>query len=154
MPSTPCRAAGSEGALAKSSRAELEQDLQLLGAGIIDKTQVIMNMKTDMDKQSLLQRMGEISQLSQRVQALEEELKAKEGDLQTRERELFHTKMRAEVSEATKPVIQAQANVKAQAKVESERQRNKTKQVAEDLASAEKAVNSEQTAPTPDIGIG
>jgi len=139
---------------AKSSRAELEQDLQLLGAGIIDKTQVIMNMRTDMDKQSLLQRMSEISQLSQRVQALEEELKAKDGDLQTRERELFHTKMRAEVSEATKPVIQAQANVKAQAKVESERQRNKTKQVAEDLASAEEAVNSEQTAPTPDIGIG
>jgi len=139
---------------AKSSRAELEQDLQLLGAGIIDKTQVIMNMKTDMDKQGLLQRMSEISQLSQRVQALEEELKAKDGDLQTRERELFHTKMRAEVSEATKPVIQAQANVKAQAKVESERQRNKTKQVAQDLVSAEKAVNSEQTAPIPDIGLG
>ena len=139
---------------AKSAEAELQKDLQLLGAGIIDKTQVIMNMKTDMDKQALLQRMGEISQLSQRVQALEEELKAKQGDLQTRERELFHTKMRAEVSEATKPVIQAQSNIKAQAKVESERQRAKTKQVEKDLASAEKAVNSEQTAPPPDIGLG
>tara|TARA_R100001463_G_scaffold6332_3_gene20867 strand:- start:15758 stop:17776 length:2019 start_codon:yes stop_codon:yes gene_type:complete len=139
---------------AKSAEAELQKDLQLLGAGIIDKTQVIMNMKTDIDKQGLLQRMSEISQLSQRVQALEEELKAKDGDLQTRERELFHTKMRAEISEATKPVIQAQSNIKAQAKVESERQRAKTKQVETNLASAEKAVNSEQPASVPDIGIG
>ena len=134
---------------AKSPMADLQRDIQLMGAGIYDKTQVIMNMRTDDDKASLIQRHGEISQYQQTIQGLQEQVKKLSGDLQTRERELFHTKMRAEVSEATKNVSQAVSNIKATSKIEEERQRNKTQQVASDLANAANSVNSEKQAPEP-----
>ena len=55
-----------------SPMAELQKDLSLLSAGIYDRTQVIMNMKGDIDKASLMQRMSEISNLqSQLAQAQE-----------------------------------------------------------------------------------
>ena len=132
---------------AKSPMADLQKDLQLMNAGIYDKTQVILNMKTDDDKAGLIQRHGEISQYQQMIEGLQEQVKKLSGDLQTRERELFHSNMRAEVSEATKSVSQAQSNVKATAKIEQERQRNKTQQTASDLANAAKSVNSEEEAP-------
>ena len=134
---------------AKSPMADLQRDIQLMGAGIYDKTQVIMNMRTDDDKANLIQRHGEISQYQQTIQGLQEQVKKLSGDLQTRERELFHTKMRAEVSEATKNVSQAVSNIKATSKIEEERQRNKTQQVASDLANAANSVNSEKQAPEP-----
>ena len=134
---------------AKSPMADLQRDIQLMGAGIYDKTQGIMNMRTDDDKAGLIQRHGEIAQFQQHIQSLEEQVKKLSGDLQTRERELFHTKMRAEVSEATKSVSQAVSNIKATGKVEQERQRNKTQQVASDLANAANSVNSEKQAPEP-----
>ena len=134
---------------AKSPMADLQRDIQLMGAGIYDKTQVIMNMRTDDDKANLIQRHGEISQYQQTIQSLQEQVKKLSGDLQTRERELFHTKMRAEVSEATKNVSQAVSNIKATSKIEEERQRNKTQQVASDLANAANSVNSEKQAPEP-----
>jgi len=108
-----------------------------------------MNMRTDDDKANLIQRHGEISQYQQTIQSLQEQVKKLSGDLQTRERELFHTKMRAEVSEATKNVSQAVSNIKATSKIEEERQRNKTQQVASDLANAANSVNSEKQAPEP-----
>ena len=56
------------------------------------------------------------------------------GDLQTRERELFHSKMRAEISEATKPVQQAVSNLRATAKNEERKQKQMTQDTAIDLA--------------------
>jgi small-conductance mechanosensitive channel len=73
-----------------------------LQAGIYDKTQVIMGLQGDVDKVSLLSRMSEIEQLRAQNQQLSQQIQALSGDLQTRDRELFHSKMRAEVSEATK----------------------------------------------------
>tara|TARA_B100000315_G_scaffold44367_1_gene39297 strand:+ start:3056 stop:5068 length:2013 start_codon:yes stop_codon:yes gene_type:complete len=131
---------------AKSPMAELQKDLMLMNSGIYDREEVIMNMKGDVDKQSLIQRHGEISQLSQQVQGLTEELKKLSGDLQTRERELFHSNMRAEVSEATKPVAQAVSSVKASAKLEQARQRDKTRQAAEDVDAVLGAINSKPRA--------
>ena len=43
-------------------------------------------------------------------------IKQLQGDMQTRERELFHSNMRAEIAEATKPVSKAVAEVKSTAK--------------------------------------
>ena len=130
----------------KSPMAELQKDLTLLNAGIYDKTQVIMNMKCDIDKASLMQRMGEIANLQAQLQQAQEELKRMQGDLQTREREVFHANMRAEISEATKPVSEAVSNIKSSAKLEQARQRDKTRMVSEDLSSLKQAVNSETKA--------
>ena len=105
-----------------------------------------MNMQGDVDKIGLIQRHGEIAQLSQQVQQLQEQLDKLSGDLQTREREVFHANMRAEIAEATKPVAQAVSNIKANAKVEQARQTDKTRKVAEDLDSLLGSVNSETRA--------
>jgi len=67
--------------------------------------------------------------------------------LQTREREVFHANMRAEISEATKPVSEAVSNIKSNAKLEQARQRDRTRMVSEDLSVAKQAVNSETKAP-------
>ena len=130
-----------------SPMAELQKDLSLLSAGIYDRTQVIMNMKGDIDKASLMQRMSEISNLQSQLAQAQEELKRMRGDLQTREREVFHANMRAEISEATKPVSDAVSNIKSNAKLEQARQRDKTRMVGEELSVVKQAVNSEPEAP-------
>ena len=132
---------------AKSPQAELQKDLALLNVGIYDKTQVILNMKTDVDKESLINRHGEIAQLQSQLQGLSEQNQKLQGDLQTRERELFHSNMRAEVSEATKPVAKAQAELQAKSKLEKERRSLETKKVADSLQNNASAVNSTQRAP-------
>jgi predicted nucleic acid-binding Zn-ribbon protein len=117
--------------------------------GIYDKVQVIMNMQSNVDKAALIQRMGEISQLSGQVQQLQEQVETLSGDLQTRERELFHTRMRAEIAEATKPVQKAVSNLQSTAKAEQEKQRELTRQTAEDLSYLSKqAINSKTEAPS------
>jgi len=132
---------------AKSPMAELQKDLTLLSSGIYDRTQVIMNMKGDVDKVSLMQRMGEIDSLRSQLQQTQEELKRMQGDLQTREREIFHANMRAEISEATKPVAQAVDKIKSTAKLEESRQRDKTRMVGEELSLLKnEAINSTQEA--------
>ena len=130
-----------------SPMAELQKDLSLLSAGIYDRTQVIMNMKGDIDKASLMQRMSEISNLQSQLAQAQEELKRMRGDLQTREREVFHANMRAEISEATKPVSDAVSNIKSNAKLEQARQRDKTRMVGEELSVVKQAINSEPEAP-------
>tara|TARA_R100000329_G_C7618255_1_gene219693 strand:+ start:2454 stop:4460 length:2007 start_codon:yes stop_codon:yes gene_type:complete len=131
----------------KSPMAELQKDLTLLNAGIYDKAQVIMNMKGNIDKASLMQRMGEISNLQAQLQQAQEQLKRMSGDLQTREREVFHANMRAEISEATKPVSEAVSNIKSNAKLEKARQRDKTRSVGEQLSMVQEAINSQTKAP-------
>jgi hypothetical protein len=141
----------------KSPTADLSRDIQLLQAGIYDKTQVIMGLQGDIDKTSLMARMSEIEQLRAQNQQLANQLKAMTGDLQTRERELFHSKMRAEVSEATKPVQQAVSNLRATAKNEERKQKEMTERTANDIADIRNGINSETQAPNPfeeQMGLG
>ena len=141
----------------KSPTADLAKDIQLLQAGIYDKAQVIMGLQGDVDKSALMARMSEIGQLRAQNQQLQKQLQAMTGDLQTRERELFHTKMRAEISEATKPVQQAVSNLRATAKNEERKQKQMTQDTAMDLAGLTNTVNSQPQAPAPSeeqMGIG
>ena len=141
----------------KSPTADLAKDIQLLQAGIYDKTQVIMGLQGDVDKSALLARMSEIGQLRVQNQQLQKQLQAMTGDLQTRERELFHSKMRAEISEATKPVQQAVSNLRATAKNEERKQKQMTQDTAIDLADLRNTVNSQPQAPIPpdeQMGLG
>ena len=141
----------------KSPTADLSRDIQLLQAGIYDKTQVIMGLQGDVDKTALIARMGEIEQLRAQNQQLANQLQAMTGDLQTRERELFHSKMRAEVSEATKPVQQAVSNLRATAKNEERKQKELTQATVNDLTNIRNGINSQNQAPNPfdeQMGMG
>lgn len=109
---------------AKSPLAQIQKDLSFLQAGIYDRLQVVMNLEEDIDKKSLLQRIGEIEQLQGQVQQLQEQVKKQSGDLETREREIFHANMRAEIAEATKSVSKAASEIKSSAKLEQARMKD------------------------------
>ncbi len=103
---------------ARSPLADMQRALALLQAGIYDRLEVIMGLTGGENKEALMNRLGEIQNLSGQVQQLEEQNKKQEGDLQTREREVYHSNMRAEIAEATKPLAKAVERLKSQMEVE------------------------------------
>ncbi len=100
-------------ARAQSPMAKLNKNLGLQQAGIYDKVEVILGLEENIDKQALLQRMDENAQLRQAVEQLTKKVEEQEGDLQTREREIYHTLLRLKVSEGTKELDSAITKVKS-----------------------------------------
>ena len=78
--------------------AELEFYKDMYRDQIIDRVEVLK--KTDVfDIEGVLQRIDTITQLEGALKQAEEKIKELQGDIQTRERELFHTKLNAEVNQ-------------------------------------------------------
>jgi hypothetical protein len=76
--------------------AQLEMYMDAYKNGIIDRVEVLK--KTEVfDMEGVLQRTDENTQLKQQLQEIQENVKDLQGDLQTREREIFHTKQQLEV---------------------------------------------------------
>jgi len=76
--------------------AQLEMYMDAYEKGIIDKTEVLK--KTEVfDMEGVLTRTDLVQQLQQQVTGMEDQIKDLEGDLQTRERENYHLKQRAEL---------------------------------------------------------
>jgi hypothetical protein len=76
--------------------AQLEVYMNAYEKGIIDRVEVLK--KTEVfDMEGVLQRTDENTQLKQQLQEIQENVKDLQGDLQTREREIFHTKQQLEV---------------------------------------------------------
>ena len=88
--------------------AQLEMYMDAYEKGIIDKQEVLK--KTEVfDMQGILQRTDLIQQLQQQLEQATETIKSMQGDLQTREREVYHAKMKAEI-EKTKSDLKATSN--------------------------------------------
>ena len=88
--------------------AQLEMYMDAYEKGIIDKQEVLK--KTEVfDMEGVLQRTDLIQQLQSQLQQATETIKQMQGDLQTREREVYHAKMKAEV-EKTKSDLKATSN--------------------------------------------
>jgi TolA-binding protein len=76
--------------------AQLEMYMDAYEKGIIDKTEVLK--KTEVfDVEGVLSRTDTVGQLQAQTQQMEEEIKELKGDLQTRERENYHLKQKAEL---------------------------------------------------------
>jgi len=76
--------------------AQLQLYVEAYEKGIIDRQEVLK--KTDIfDAEGVLQRIDVIQRLTQQVQQSQEEIKGLKGDLQTREREVYHAKQELEV---------------------------------------------------------
>jgi len=76
--------------------AQLELYMDAYKNGIIDKQEVLK--KTEVfDIEGVLQRTDAIAQLQQQLQSATETVKKLQGDLQTREREVYHAKQKAEI---------------------------------------------------------
>ena len=88
--------------------AQLEMYMDAYEKGIIDKQEVLK--KTEVfDMEGVMQRTDLIQQLQQQIQQATETIKAMQGDLQTREREIYHAKMKAEI-EKTKSNLKGTEN--------------------------------------------
>ena len=88
--------------------AQLEMYMDAYEKGIIDKQEVLK--KTEVfDMEGVMQRTDLIQQLQQQIQQATETIEQMQGDLQTREREVYHAKMKAEI-EKTKSDLKATTN--------------------------------------------
>ena len=113
-------------ARAKSPLAKLQKDIMLYDKQIYTRTQVILNMEDDIDKERLLKEISEIEQLKSALQQAQAKIEEQRGDLDTRERELFHANMRAKVSEGSKKVDAVLSDLISTTKTEKARQKDKT----------------------------
>lgn len=76
--------------------AQLELYMDAYKNGIIDRQEVLK--KTEVfDIEGVMQRTDTIAQLQQQLQGAGEQIKKLQGDLQTREREVYHAKQKAEL---------------------------------------------------------
>jgi hypothetical protein len=88
--------------------AQLEMYMDAYEKGIIDKQEVLK--KTEVfDMEGVLQRTDLIEQLKGQLEQATETIKSMQGDLQTREREIYHAKMKAEI-EKTKSNLKGTEN--------------------------------------------
>ena len=96
--------------------AQLELYMDAYKNGIIDKQEVLK--KTEVfDMEGVLQRTDVVGQLQQKVQSQEEQIKKLKGDMQTREREVYHAKQRAEIEKFKSELDKTQTQSKASAKM-------------------------------------
>ena len=83
--------------------AQLEMYMDAYEKGIIDKQEVLK--KTEVfDMEGVMKRTDLIGQLQQQLKQATETMEQMQGDLQTREREVYHAKMKAEI-EKTKSTL-------------------------------------------------
>tara|TARA_R100000742_G_C4277894_1_gene100148 strand:- start:1035 stop:3206 length:2172 start_codon:yes stop_codon:yes gene_type:complete len=76
--------------------AQLEMYMDAYEKGIIDKREVLK--KTEVfDMEGILERTDLVGQLQSQVKQQQDEIKKLKGDMQTREREVYHAKQRAEL---------------------------------------------------------
>jgi hypothetical protein len=79
--------------------AQLEMYMDAYEKGIIDKQEVLK--KTEVfDMQGVLERTDLLGQLQEQMKQASETIKQLQGDLQTREREIYHAKMKAEIEKS------------------------------------------------------
>lgn len=76
--------------------AQLEMYMDAYKNGIIDNVEVLK--KTEVfDMEGVMERKDQVTQLQKALQGAQEEIKKLRGDMQTREREVYHAKQRAEI---------------------------------------------------------
>jgi len=76
--------------------ALLNTYMEMYKMGLIDQTEVLKKSEL-IDVDGVLERSGQMKQMMQQMQAMEQELKKVKGDLQTASREEIHAKKRLEV---------------------------------------------------------
>ena len=117
--------------------AQLELYMDAYKNGIIDRMEVLK--KTEVfDIEGVLQRTDTIGKLEQQLEQAEEQIKELSGDLQTREREVYHAKQKAEL-EKFKGDLDAQSNkAKAAGTVFEKRLQDATGQISKEVREAAK----------------
>tara|TARA_R110000822_G_scaffold75287_5_gene181074 strand:- start:1728 stop:4091 length:2364 start_codon:yes stop_codon:yes gene_type:complete len=117
--------------------AQLEMYMDAYEKGIIDRQEVLK--KTEVfDIEGVMERTDTVAKLEQALEQAQEQIKELSGDLQTREREVYHSKQKAEL-EKFKGSLDAQSNkAKAAGTVFEKRLQDATGQIAKEVREASK----------------
>jgi len=114
--------------------AELGVYMEAYQMGIVDKVEVLKKNPEIFDKEAILRRTDEKNQLMQQVQAMGEQIKNLEGDLQTAQRESVSDRKRVEVEKFKSRLADVASDAKADRRVQLNNLQTKVKLEAEKLA--------------------
>jgi len=114
--------------------AELNVYLEAFQMGIVDKYEVLKKNPEIFDKEGILQRTDEKQQMMQQIQALDEQLKTLQGDLQTAQRESVSDRKRVEVEKFKSRLSEVSSDAKADRRVQRNKLENEVKLEVEKLA--------------------
>ena len=117
--------------------AQLEMYMDAYEKGIIDKQEVLK--KTEVfDMQGVLQRTDLIDQLKGQLEQATETIKSMQGDLQTREREIYHAKMKAEIEKTKSNLKNTEGRAKMSGTLFEKRLDDALGQVKKEVSEASK----------------
>ena len=115
--------------------AQLEMYMDAYEKGIIDKKEVLK--KTEVfDMEGVLERTDLVGQLQGQLQGAQEEIKKLKGDMQTREREIYHAKQRAELEKFKSDLDKTSTQTKGASKLFEKRLDDALGQVKSEVRSA------------------
>ena len=105
--------------LPTSKWAEFSVYLEAFQMGLIDRIEVIKKNPEIFDKEGLIKRMSEISQLQSQVEQLTKQNKDLQGDLQTARRESVSDRKKVEVEKFKSKLSGVQSDAKADRKIQA-----------------------------------
>jgi len=114
--------------------AELGVYMEAYQMGIVDKFEVLKKNPEIFDKEGIMRRTEERQLMQQQVQAMEEQIKNLEGDLQTAQRESVSDRKRVEVEKFKSRLADIASDAKADRRVQLNNLQTKVKLEAEKLA--------------------
>lgn len=97
---------------AKDPIAKLRISEILLKMGLSTQRQEILHLDIPRDKEAILQELDQVTKLQQALQQSQEQIKDLSGNLERRENENYHLRMDAKVSNESKKVVKAVAELK------------------------------------------
>lgn len=125
------------GSTMRSNRfAELDILVNLWDKKILRVDEPILRKTNIQNVDDIISQHGILAQLTQQNQALQEELKKVQGDLQTAEREVVHSGRKADAEKFKKSLGIAEANITADAELEISRMRDARKDLDSIVQSA------------------
>jgi len=126
--------------------AQLDMYMDAYEKGIIDKQEVLK--KTEVfDMEGVLQRTDVVAKLARQLEQASETIKNLQGDLQTREREVYHAKQRAELEKFKSNLDSTSTKAKAAGTVFERRLDDAVGQVQKEVREAAKEAKTESLPP-------
>ena len=117
-----------------SKYAELAVYLEAFQLGIVDRYEVLKKNPELFDKEGIMRRTEEKQLMSQQIQALEDQIKNLQGDLQTAQRESVSDRKRVEVEKFKSRLSEVSSESKADRRVQRSKLENEVKLEVEKLA--------------------
>lgn len=124
--------------------AQLEMYMDAYKNGIIDRVEVLK--KTEIfDIEGILKRTDETEQLKQQLEETQKNVDDLQGDLQTRERELFHTKQKLEIEKFKNSLNKVSNKAEAAETVYSQRLSDSQKDISKEVSQQEQTTRRLET---------